>query len=112
MTEPLFELQASTVDSALILAVVGEIDLATAPQLRDALNEARGVARVVVDLSSVTFIDSSGLNVLVHGQRELARAEISLRVVSPSDQTVYRVFELTRLTSQLGIVETREDALG
>ena len=111
MTEPLFEIQTSTADGALILAAAGEIDLATAPQLGDAIHAANGVNRVVVDLSAVTFIDSSGLNALVHGQRSLADRDISLRVVSPTDKVVYKVFEMTRLTSQLGIVDSLADAL-
>jgi anti-sigma B factor antagonist len=65
---------------------------------------------VVVDLTEVTFLDSSALNTLVHCQRKLAEREIGLRVVSPADRVVRRVFEITRLIGPLNVVESLDDA--
>ena len=67
--------------------------------------------RVVVDLTGVTFLDSSALNALVHGQRGLAAREIAFRVVSPADQVVRRVFEITQLAGPLSVVDSLDDAL-
>jgi anti-sigma B factor antagonist len=112
MTAPPFELRSSRTDGTLIVDVVGEIDMATAPELAAAIGAADGgVQRVVVDLSDVSFLDSSALNALVHCQRTLAEHEIDLRVVSPEDRVVRRVFEITRLIGPLNVVESLEDAL-
>jgi anti-anti-sigma factor len=67
--------------------------------------------RVVVDLSAVAFLDSSGLNALVHAQRNLAEREIDFRVVSREDQNVRRLFDITQLVDTLGVVESLADAL-
>jgi anti-sigma B factor antagonist len=111
MTAPPFELRSSPSDDTLIVEVVGEIDMATAPELAAAIASAEdGVQRVVVDLTEVTFLDSSALNTLVHCQRKLAEREIGLRVVSPADRVVRRVFEITRLIGPLNVVESLDDA--
>ena len=86
--------------------------MATAPQLAAALEAVSDrTTRVVVDLSAVSFLDSSGLNALVHARRALAERELSFRVVSPKDQVVRRVLEITRLTGELGVVESLDAAL-
>lgn len=96
------------------MAVTGEIDMATAPELAHAIDAGGvhgSVRRVVVDLSNATFLDSSALNALVHAQRALAERETTFKVVSPSDETVRRVFEITQLTGPLGLVDSLGDAL-
>ncbi len=86
--------------------------MATAPGLTQAIGATPDATeRVVVDLSEVSFLDSSGLNALVRGQRGLAKREVGFRIVSPADQVVRRVFEITQLEAQLGVVETLADAL-
>jgi anti-sigma B factor antagonist len=111
-TPPPFELHTSRAADVLVLRVSGELDLATAPQLAEAIDAATDtVDRVVVDLSSASFLDSSALNVLVHARRSLGERDIPLRVVSPTDRSVRRVLEITHLTGELGVVETLDDAL-
>jgi anti-anti-sigma factor len=115
LTESTFELHASELAETLVVAVVGEIDMATAPDLAQALAADvvhDSIRRVVIDLSAVTFLDSSALNALVQGQRSLAERKIAFRVVSPGDQMVSRVLEITRLAAQLRVVESLDDALG
>ena len=114
LTEPIFELRLSQAAETLVVEVVGEVDMATAPELAQAidaevLNES--VRRVVVDLTDVTFLDSSALNALVHGQRELTERKIVFRVVSPADQNVRRIFEIAQLAVPLGVVDSLDDAL-
>ena len=114
LNEPTFELRALQLNETLVVEVVGEADMATAPELAQALDAAAvndSVRRVVVDLTGVTFLDSSALNALVHGQRGLAAREIAFRVVSPADQVVRRVFEITQLTGPLSVVDSLDDAL-
>jgi len=94
------------------VAIVGEIDMANAPEVKRAIEASRdGTERVVVDLSEVTFLDSSALNALVHSQRDLAELEIAFRVVSPADQAVRKVFDITHLTEPLSVVESIDVAL-
>ena len=114
VTEPIFELRASQAAKNLVVEVVGEVDMATAPELAEAIDAEAvhdSVRRVVVDMTGVTFLDSSALNVLVHGQRGLAQREIAFRVVSPADQVVRRVFEITQLAVPLSVVDSLDDAL-
>ena len=61
---PPFEIVATEDGSAAILAVHGEVDLVSAPSLQSAIGEALMRGPVVVDLSRVTFMDSSGVRVL------------------------------------------------
>jgi len=112
MTEPPpFELHPSRTGALFVLEVRGEIDMATAPEVERTLEVvADPIRRVVVDLTAVTFLDSSALNVLVKSQRDLAHREIEFRVVSPDDQAIRRVFEITHLTEALGVVATRAEA--
>lgn len=112
MTTPDFELKSSHAADILVVEVVGEVDMATSPQVALALEAAGETCRrVVVDLSEVTFLDSSGLNALVVARRALSARDIELRVVSPTDHVVRRVFEIAQLTDELGVVESFDAAL-
>ena len=84
----------------VVLAITGEVDVYTSPQLREAFTQviAEGADRnVVVDLTGVTFLDSSGIGALVSGRRRLAEGA-QLRLVS-TQPTILRLFALTGLTS-------------
>jgi anti-anti-sigma factor len=107
-----FELRSSRVGDAVVVAIVGEIDMATAPEVTRAIDGGHdGTRCVVVDLTEVTFLDSSALNAFVHSQRSLAEHDIAFRIVSPSDQAVRNVFEITHLTGPLSVVDSLDDAL-
>jgi anti-sigma B factor antagonist len=108
-----FEVRSSRRGEITILEVAGEIDMSTAPELANAIGSvARGATLVVVNLSEVLFLDSSALNALVRSQRELAERNIAIRVVSPTDRAVRRVFEITHLTESLSVVDSLDEALG
>ena len=113
MTETPFELRYPKVAAGvLVVKVIGELDMATAPQLGTAITSLPdGGSRVVIDLTETTFLDSSGLNVLVRCQRELAGRKVDLRIVSPADRAVHRVFEITNLTGPLHVVGSVGEAL-
>ena len=107
-----FEVRSSRRGEVTILEVAGEIDMSTAPELANAIGSVtRGASLVVVNLSEVVFLDSSALNALVRSQRELAERNISIRVVSPTDRAVRRVFEITHLTESLSVVDSLDEAL-
>ena len=75
---------------------VGELDLATTGEVAAALDEMReaGFRTVVLDLSEVTFIDSSGIHTIVEARRAAERDRVSL-VVVPGPPAVQRLFALT-----------------
>ena len=92
--------------SRTVLAVTGEVDIATAPHLRAAVDAAfmDGADDVCVDLTDTTFMDSSGVHALVDASREAVRLGRELTIVCPPGP-VARVIEiagveelLTRIT--------------
>jgi anti-sigma B factor antagonist len=87
-------------DQQDILAIQGEVDLANAPDLRHRLRdllENRGRS-VVVDLSGVDYMDSSGIAVLIEGMRWAQRTRVQLVLAAPSQQ-VRMVMELAKLNA-------------
>jgi anti-sigma B factor antagonist len=87
------------------VVVTGELDLATAPALDHALHDARARGRLVVlDLSGVSFCDSSGLHVIVRANQRARHEHRRLVIVRGSEQ-VQRLFALTGVDKQLEIVE-------
>jgi anti-sigma B factor antagonist len=95
-----------------VISVTGEIHVTTAPEFSTRLNEAisAGTRGVVIDMSGVEFIDSTGLSVLLNGLRRVTRAEGNLSLVI-SNPTVLRLFEITKLDSTFDIQPTREAAV-
>ncbi|TDD13614.1 anti-sigma factor antagonist [Nonomuraea diastatica] len=92
--------------------VVGEIDVFTAPRMREQVLDlvAKGVVHVVVDLSGVEFLDSTGLGVLVGALKRLRTHEGSLALVMSTDRIV-RIFTITGLTAVFPIHDAVPDAI-
>jgi len=82
-----------------VLRVAGEVDVYSASALRERTLDlvAAGAVHIVIDLGGVTFIDSSGLGVLVGCLKRLREHDGSLTLVIDADR-VLRVFEITGLT--------------
>jgi anti-sigma B factor antagonist len=82
----------------------GELDLATAPQLQHALTEAAaGRTALILDLSELTFMDSTGLHLILSARARLAEADCRL-VLVPGDHQVQQIFELTGVDRLLEFV--------
>ena len=99
-------------DDVSVVTVAGEVDVYTAAQLRTALDEeiASGRSQLVVDLDAVSFLDSTGLGVLV-GRLKLVRNHSGwLRIVCSNDR-ILRVFRITGLDKVFGIHPTLDEAL-
>lgn len=98
---------------ATVLAVSGELDLATSPTLDAELERAAssGTELLVLDLRGVSFMDSTGLSVLVKAQRRAQTSEQRLAVVKGGDQ-VLRLLTLTGIAERLTLVDTPEQLLG
>lgn len=89
----------------VVVVVAGQVDLATAPQLAEALALARRdcPAEVVADLTKVDFLDSVGVRVLVEAAREAGRQGSSLSVWGASGW-VARVLEITGVEEYLRVI--------
>jgi len=89
--------------TAPVVVVEGEIDVATSPLLRNELNAivGRGVKDITLEFSGVSFVDSSGLGVLVGTYKRMKDdGDGSLRIIG-AQASVRRVFEITGLESAL-----------
>ena len=93
------------------LSLEGEVDMRLAPRLRSLMHEILDdrPSRLVVDLASVPFIDSSGVATLVEALRMQMEAGRSLQIVNPSDP-VYYTFKITQLTKVFGMDNPEEVA--
>lgn len=92
--------------------IVGEVDLSTAPELREALAEVidAGARGVVVDLAEATFIDSTTLGVLMGAVKRLRPSGGELTIVC-RDPNIRKIFEITLLDRIFSIHETVEEAV-
>lgn len=98
---PHFDVQIDSGTDPLRVVAQGELDAASAASLAGALSEATGSGSgIALDLSGVSFIDSSGLRVIA---AEVQRSEASgtAFTVSAASDAVRRIFEMTGLTSLL-----------
>jgi anti-sigma B factor antagonist len=98
-------------DGVDLLLVEGELDIATAPRLLGALNQAVQdvLHSLVVDLTRVGFMDSTGLALLINANRRLTRRRKGFAVVCP-DGPLRRVFEITDMVDTLHVCGDRESA--
>jgi anti-sigma B factor antagonist len=95
-----------------MLELEGQIDLYSAPTFKEQMLGAidEGKRRIVVDLSKVEFMDSTGLSVLVGAWKRVRPDDGSVTIVSQRDD-IRRLFELVGLDYAFAICERREDAL-
>lgn len=103
------EISQSSENGAVVLDLTGEIDLATAPEFEARLGAVNTGGRVVVDLSKVTFIDSTGLRVLITGHEAAEAAGGSLAIVA-TDGPVTKLFSITGVDEWLDVHATRTSA--
>lgn len=100
--------------SVTLVGLVGEHDLSTVPELKLAFDAARENGRaIVVDLSNVTFIDSSIVAAFVeYGTQDGGAPTFALWVPPALDISVARVLELTGLTEYIATADTLDRAIG
>jgi anti-sigma B factor antagonist len=110
---PEFSLSQESLDAERhVVAVRGEIDLFTAPELKSALSEAfeSGHTRIVVDLTDTTFLDSTALGVLIGAVKRLRSRDGRLTIVNVDDN-IAKTFEITGLDQIFPISSTRDEAV-
>ena len=95
-----------------VLAVSGEVDVATVPRLREQLHGlvAQGSNKIVVDLDSVDFLDSTGLGVLVGALKRVRSNDGELSLVCTQPR-IRKVFEVTGLTKVFNLYDSVDEAV-
>jgi anti-anti-sigma factor len=98
-------------DGLVHMALVGELDLSSVAKVQEELRriEADAPAKLVVDLSKLTFLDSTGLRCIVTAD-ERAREQGRQIVIVRGPDAVQRVFTITRLEDRLEIVDDAASA--
>jgi anti-sigma B factor antagonist len=99
-------------DTIVLLALHGEADLHSAPELRARLRVAieDGARNVILDLSDSAFVDSTSLGVLLGGMRRLREHDGQIHLVVPRPD-IRRIFEITLLDRIFPLYDSRQDAL-
>lgn len=109
--DPALQIAEARVEGdALVLEPRGEIDAATAKDLKAALDRAAttGARKVILDLDGVTFVDSRGLTVMVAAHEKLEASGSRLITVC-ADPFVRKLFDITGMNRVLRIIESRRD---
>lgn len=99
-----FSLHVQDAGDSIVIRIVGEVDLAASEEVVSAIQTAAAsdVARIVMDMREVDFLDSSGLRALLEGHRSAADAGRSFQVAP--GEAVARLLRLTRLEHLLDLV--------
>ena len=107
-----FSVGRKDVGTVAVVMPQGEVDVYTAPRLKEQLVAAldEGYTRIVIDLSETSFLDSSGLGVLVGALKRANDAGGALRIVCPGEG-IMRIFRITGLTKVFDMDEDLDKAL-
>lgn len=109
----LFGVEKRSSGRTITLAAWGEIDAAACPRLRAEIDHAvkdRRATQLVLDLSRMTFCDTSALTVLIAADRVARIRQMALRILRPIEPDAFRVFEVTGLDALLPFVAQPEGA--
>ncbi len=106
-------LETREVGSRTIVAVGGEIDVYTAPKLRDQISElvSDDHHHLLIDLEGVDFLDSTGLGVLVGGLKKVRAHDGSMELICSQDRLL-KIFRITGLAKVFTIHDSEAAALG
>ena len=103
---PEFQITSESAAGGVCVRVRGELDLDSAERLRDAAAEAfaAGAGELTLDLRGLTFMDSSGLRMLLDVHRQAERQSVTLYIVRPPSPAA-NVLEMTGTDSRLPLVD-------
>jgi anti-sigma B factor antagonist len=106
-----FSVETRQRDRATVVSVSGELDLVTTPMLEAELERAGGARaqRLILDLRRVSFMDSTGLSLLVKAQHRADATPRQLAVVKGTEQ-VLRLLKLTGVADRLTLIDTPEQS--
>jgi len=108
----LLSFQTTVTGDVAVIGLAGELDVAGAALLEHELDRVRAdhaPAAVVLDLSELAFMDSTGLRLVVMADARAREEGRRFALVRGSDD-VHRVFEITRMDERLEILDSRDDA--
>jgi anti-sigma B factor antagonist len=106
-----FQVEVRREGAAALIAISGELDLASGPRLEEELSSLDPeVTLVVVDLRRLEFMDSTGLSIIVRAHQRLAEQDRELSLVRGSAQ-VQRLLDLTGVAERVRLVEAPEELL-
>jgi len=107
-----FSVEVRREDHAAIVVPSGELDLASAPELREQLERAwrSGAQQVIVDLRDVQFMDSTGLHAIVGAHQYAQESGLAFGVVDGGEQ-VHKLLSLTRVLDTLRVAASPDDLL-
>ena len=108
-----FRVEVQSKDQATVIAVSGELDLASSPALQEELDRvsASDATLLIIDLRELDFMDSTGLSVLVRAHQRAEEQGRRLAMVK-GPQQVQRLLSLTGVADRLTLVERPEDLIG
>ena len=106
-----FALRTEEWDGVTVVHLEGELDLAGVPALQEALHSAQhgDVSQIVVDLRGLTFLDSSGLGVLIAADTAGRDGHVPVSFVR-GNETVHRVFQLTAMEGRVNWVDAPDSS--
>ncbi|NLN78159.1 MAG: STAS domain-containing protein [Armatimonadetes bacterium] len=106
------EIELKNVDGLEILDAAGEIDVYTAPQFKEAINTilATGQKHLIVDMSRITYMDSSGFGALLSATRRLRPEGGTINMVNVSP-AIDRILKITRLSSVFALHDSLDEAI-
>ncbi len=105
-----FETEIRTEGSATVIALTGELDLASSAALEEALEQTLGAQNLILDLRELEFIDSTGLSVLVKAHQAAQEQGRQFGLVQGGAQ-VQRLLTLTGLAERLRVAEAPDELL-
>lgn len=99
-------------DHTSVIELEGEVDVYTAPQLKQQIITLldNNTTKVIVDLTSVDYLDSTALGVLIGGLKRLRERDGSLDLVCPNPR-IRRIFEITGLDKIFDIHQTQDEVV-
>lgn len=110
---PGLEASVERLDGCELVTARGEVDIATTPRLREVIDQAlaRSSDALVIDLTGVTFMESTGLRAMLEARLRAEAEGRSLAVVCKPGGPVHRLFELTNTTESLRVCGSRDEAV-
>ncbi len=99
-------------DGIPVLDVVGEIDIYTTPQFKEAVSAAidENKPAIIINMTQVTYMDSSGFGTLLSATKRLRPLDGAL-YLSGCNDSIQRMLQITRLNTIFGVYATEEEAL-
>lgn len=99
-------------DGVSILDVVGEIDIYTTPQFKEAVSAVidQNKSAIVINMAEVTYMDSSGFGTLLSATKRLRPVDGGLYLAACND-AIQRMLQITRLNTIFGVYATEDEAL-